>query len=88
MALFAGQILSTSRKRLIGSARRAGLAIGAPICQRSRLTDDFPRDMSMTFPGEQAQRSRAFARRGGGGPLWHFLRGFLKHPVMVGSVIP
>jgi phospholipid N-methyltransferase len=42
----------------------------------------------MTFPGEQAQRSRAFARRGGGGPLWHFLRGFLKHPVMVGSVIP
>jgi phospholipid N-methyltransferase len=42
----------------------------------------------MTFTGEQAQRSRAFARRGGGGPLWHFLRGFLKHPVMVGSVIP
>lgn len=23
-----------------------------------------------------------------GGPLWQFLRGFLKHPVMVGSVIP
>lgn len=42
----------------------------------------------MTFPGEQAQRSRAFARRGGGGPLWQFLRGFVKHPVMVGSVIP
>jgi phospholipid N-methyltransferase len=43
----------------------------------------------MTFTGEQAQRSRAFARRGGGGgPLWQFLRGFLKHPVMVGSVIP
>lgn len=30
----------------------------------------------------------AFARKSGGGPLWHFLRGFLKHPVMVGSVIP
>jgi phospholipid N-methyltransferase len=26
--------------------------------------------------------------RGGGGPLWHFLRGFIKHPVMVGSIIP
>src|SRR3954468_13942895 len=42
----------------------------------------------MIFPGEQAQRNRAFARRGGGGPLWHFLRGFVKHPVMVVSVIP
>jgi len=42
----------------------------------------------MTFSAEQAQRDRAFAREGGGGPLWHFLRGFLKHPVMVGSVIP
>lgn len=42
----------------------------------------------MTFSGEQAQRSRAFARRSGGGPLWQFLRGFIKHPVMVGSVIP
>lgn len=27
-------------------------------------------------------------RRSRGGPLWQFLRGFLKHPVMVGSVIP
>jgi phospholipid N-methyltransferase len=42
----------------------------------------------MTFSGEQAQRARAYGRHGGGGPLWHFLRGFLKHPVMVGSVIP
>ncbi len=42
----------------------------------------------MTSSGEQAQRLRAFARRGGGSPLWHFLRGFLKHPVMVGSIIP
>jgi phospholipid N-methyltransferase len=39
-------------------------------------------------PYEQAQRARGFARPGGGGPLWHFLRGFIKHPVMVGSVIP
>ena len=42
----------------------------------------------MTFSGEQVQRTRAFARRGTGNPLWHFLRGFLKHPVMVGSIIP
>ena len=42
----------------------------------------------MTSSGEQAQRLRAFTRRGGGSPLWHFLRGFLKHPVMVGSIIP
>jgi phospholipid N-methyltransferase len=42
----------------------------------------------MTFSGEQAQRSRAFARGSSGGPLWQFLKGFLKHPVMVGSVIP
>jgi phospholipid N-methyltransferase len=42
----------------------------------------------MTFSGEQAQRSRAFQRGTSGGPLWQFLRGFVKHPVMVGSVIP
>ncbi|TMJ16081.1 MAG: methyltransferase [Alphaproteobacteria bacterium] len=42
----------------------------------------------MTLSGEQVQRARAFARRGSGGPLWYFLRGFVKHPVMVGSIIP
>ncbi len=42
----------------------------------------------MNFTGEQAQRHRAFARRGAGNPLWFFLKGFIKHPVMVGSVIP
>ena len=42
----------------------------------------------MTFPGEQAQRARAYARRSSGGPLWLFLKGFIKHPVMVGSIIP
>lgn len=43
----------------------------------------------MTFPGEQAQRSRAFQRQGVGGPPFiQFLKGFVKHPVMVGSVIP
>ena len=43
----------------------------------------------MTFPGEQAQRTRAYARRAAaGGPWMMFLKGFLKHPVMVGSIIP
>jgi phospholipid N-methyltransferase len=42
----------------------------------------------MTISGEQAQRIRAFARRGGTSPLWMFFRGFIKHPVMVGSIIP
>ena len=42
----------------------------------------------MALSGEQAQRTRAYARRGGGHPLWLFLKGFIKHPVMVGSVIP
>jgi phospholipid N-methyltransferase len=43
----------------------------------------------MTISGEQAQRARGFARGGNaGGPLWLFLKGFIKHPVMVGSVIP
>jgi phospholipid N-methyltransferase len=42
----------------------------------------------MNVSGDQAQRTRAFARGTGGGPLVQFLRGFLKHPVMVGSVIP
>jgi phospholipid N-methyltransferase len=42
----------------------------------------------MNFSVDQARRNRAFARRAAGGPLWQFLRGFIKHPVMVGSVIP
>ncbi|MBA3834499.1 MAG: methyltransferase [Sphingomonas sp.] len=42
----------------------------------------------MNFSADQAQRNRAFARRASSGPLWMFFRGFIKHPVMVGSVIP
>jgi phospholipid N-methyltransferase len=42
----------------------------------------------MTFSADQARRDGAFARRANGGPALQFLRGFLKHPVMVGSVIP
>lgn len=37
---------------------------------------------------DEARGNRRFARKGSGSPLWHFLRGFIKHPVMVGSIIP
>ena len=37
---------------------------------------------------EEARTNRRFARKGSGNPLWHFLRGFIKHPLMVGSIIP
>lgn len=36
----------------------------------------------------EAQTDSRLERDASGGPLWHFLRGFIKHPVMVGSVIP
>ena len=36
----------------------------------------------------EARRDSRLPREASGGPLWHFLRGFIKHPVMVGSVIP
>jgi phospholipid N-methyltransferase len=42
----------------------------------------------MTLSADRAERTRAFERSGSGGPLWMFFRGFIKHPVMVGSVIP
>lgn len=41
----------------------------------------------MTLSAERAQR-RGLGRAAADHPLWQFLRGFLKHPVMVGSVIP
>lgn len=34
------------------------------------------------------RRLAGHSNRRTGGPNWHFLRGFLKHPVMVGSIIP
>lgn len=37
---------------------------------------------------DEARTNGRFARKGSGNPLWHFLRGFIKHPVMVGSIIP
>jgi phospholipid N-methyltransferase len=42
----------------------------------------------MTISADQARRNGALARRATRGPGWQFLRGFIKHPVMVGSVIP
>jgi phospholipid N-methyltransferase len=42
----------------------------------------------MTLSADRAERNEAFATRGARGPLWMFFRGFIKHPVMVGSVIP
>jgi phospholipid N-methyltransferase len=36
----------------------------------------------------QARSDRGAKRGPGGGPFMMFLRGFIKHPVMVGSVIP
>ncbi len=61
-------------------------------CHRSRdlpthllSKDEWNRQMSASW--NEARREERFSRRAGG-PLWQFLRGFIKHPVMVGSVIP
>ena len=42
----------------------------------------------MSSSWEEARRESRVARNAGGGPLWHFLRGFIKHPVMVGAAVP
>jgi phospholipid N-methyltransferase len=42
----------------------------------------------MSSSWDEARTKGRFARKGSGSPLWHFLRGFIKHPVMVGSIIP
>jgi phospholipid N-methyltransferase len=42
----------------------------------------------MSASWDEARTNGRFARKGSGNPLWHFLRGFIKHPVMVGSIIP
>ena len=68
------------------SARRACLAFRASSCQRTV----FPRTSGtiMSASWDEARTKGRFARKGSGSPLWHFLRGFIKHPVMVGSIIP
>jgi phospholipid N-methyltransferase len=45
-------------------------------------------DYDMSASLDQARRKGRFARAGGSHPLWQFLIGFIKHPVMVGSIIP
>jgi phospholipid N-methyltransferase len=62
------------------------LANRAPICQRVIFPQKSGTIMSASW--DEARRDRRFARDAAGGPLWHFLRGFIKHPVMVGSIIP
>jgi phospholipid N-methyltransferase len=42
----------------------------------------------MSASWDEARSEGAFARAVSGSPLWHFLKGFIKHPVMVGSIIP
>lgn len=42
----------------------------------------------MTLSAEQARRKRSVLGKLETDPRWQFLRGFVKHPVMVGSVIP
>jgi len=42
----------------------------------------------MSSSWDEARTKGRFARKGSGSPLWHFLRGFIKHPLMVGSIIP
>ena len=42
----------------------------------------------MSSSWEEARRESRIARNAGGGPMWHFLRGFIKHPVMVGAALP
>lgn len=42
--------------------------------------------MSASF--KEARRERGLKRAVAGGPFIQFLRGFIKHPVMVGSVVP
>jgi phospholipid N-methyltransferase len=42
----------------------------------------------MSASWDEARRDGRFARGVAGSPLWHFLKGFIKHPVMVGSIIP
>jgi phospholipid N-methyltransferase len=42
----------------------------------------------MTASLDEARSGRSAKRSAGGGPLIMFLKGFIKHPVMVGSVIP
>jgi phospholipid N-methyltransferase len=66
--------------------RIVALAIAALICQRMAI--QLFTGSGMTVSADNARQDRSFARHAARGPAWQFLRGFIKHPVMVGSVIP
>jgi len=75
----------------VESVRRLELAKRRRICQRSRplLIPDgasMPPSTARTLKGSR-RLGRRHDRRSPS-PQWQFLRGFLKNPVMVGSIIP
>ena len=65
-------------------------ACALPSAPRFANASVFPQNSGsiMSASWDEARRDGRFARGAAGGPLWHFLKGFIKHPVMVGSVIP
>src|SRR3546814_17433447 len=81
-----GKVSACPRSGIIGARPCLALAIAALFCQRNLLLRSY--GTIMTLSAEPARQEGAFPHGAPGGPLWHFLRGFLKHPVMVGSVIP
>jgi phospholipid N-methyltransferase len=74
----------------VPQSRQPELANGDGICQR--VPFDYPSGASMTTSSARTLKGpRRFVRRvahRANSPQWQFLRGFLKNPVMVGSVIP
>src|ERR1051326_2520683 len=61
------------------------------ICQRSPLRLPLDGAIMSTSPARTLKDSRRLQRRRdrrSPSPQWQFLRGFLKNPVMVGSIIP
>src|SRR3546814_16097022 len=76
-----GKVSACPRSGIIGTRPCLALAIAALFCQRNLLLRSY--GTIMTLSAEQARQEGAFTHGAPGGPLWHFLRGFLKHPVMV-----
>jgi phospholipid N-methyltransferase len=67
-----------------GTLPRGGAFANATAVSRTEL--DLPPSTARTLKGPRRLVRRS-ARRGQS-PRWQFLRGFLKNPVMVGSIIP
>src|SRR5215207_5552321 len=82
-----------SRKQAMIAPATDGRELAKPvgICQRSGPSlppcgDSMPPSTARTLKGPRRFVRRAAHRAES--PRWQFLRGFLKHPVMVGSIIP